>query len=181
MSLLLLLAPAGNAAPGITLVEVTESECPNDHTCYTNSDYGGVDKNNYNIDAVIETQFPEALPAISSAVAKMQNVITGDTDNIESDRMIGVCPKICEKPWPAVIDDIHICFQDDFIDGPGGIIAVASTFCSWTNGASTGTVINGGIQFDENDVQKYIDDGVFDNVVGHELLVSIVMLTLMFS
>ena len=145
-----------------------------------NSDYGDSDINKYNIDAVIETKFPNSVPAaISAAVAKMQNVITGDTDNIVSDRIRDVCTKKCTKDWPEEIDDIHICFQD--VPLPNQVVATAGTFCSWTSGNSKGTVINGVVQINENEVQKRIADGTFFNVVEHELHVSIVMLTLMFS
>lgn len=80
----------------------------------------------YNIDLVLEmSAIADYRDAYIKAVSKWMAVIIGDMPssivNTTADYRVGNCTNVPT----GNVDDLHICGQDKFIDGPGKVVGYA--------------------------------------------------------
>jgi len=66
-----------------------------------------------------------------------------------------------------VIDDLYVTAELTAIDGTGGILGQAGPTAVWT---STELTAAGLMQFDVADAANYLKDGLWDDIVTHELM-----------
>jgi hypothetical protein len=66
-----------------------------------------------------------------------------------------------------VIDDLYISAELATIDGTGGILGQAGPTATWTSNDLTAT---GQMQFDVADAKSYYNQGLWDDIVTHEMM-----------
>ena len=67
----------------------------------------------------------------------------------------------------VVVDDLYVTAEVKTIDGVGGILGQAGPSHVWTNGQLTA---DGQMQFDVADATTYLNKGLWDDIVTHEMM-----------
>ena len=114
----------------------------------------------FDIDLDLTDVLPQYRGALTLAKMRWEQIITEDApDHTVTDLNIG--QSRCNS-LPAVIDDLFICASVSFVDGPGAVLATAAPeFSRSTSPFPAGGFIN----FDTDDVDRLILEGIFDGVV----------------
>lgn len=134
------------------------------YSCLQNFEWGELDSSKWNMDIQLESLNPTLTSsAYTTARFKWMSLIIG---NLYSVGTSGMQADWCTNPYPATIDDLHVCGRDAYIDGPGGILGRAGPF--YYRGG-TGTAINGVMEFDIDDIASLVSGGTWEGVILHEM------------
>ena len=142
------------------------------YSCLRNEDWGVEDDTKWNVDFSIETVDPSHADAYGKARHRWMKVIPGNLEKVVgADEFCNVDSRYCDpcsNNYPHVIDDLHICAQDDY-DKPGGVLGVGQPGLARE---TDGTVYSGYMSFDSADIPMLIQNGIYDSLVEHEMGVS---------
>lgn len=138
--------------------------CAQDKICKQNGSWGVNDQSKWKMDVVIES-LPGGVPqAYNAAREKWMSLITGDLPAVSGSGITN--QDDCAMPYPATIDDLHICAVDKEIDGLYGVLGSAGP----TNKrVGAGTAVTGNMVFDIADIEWMVNDGIWEGVILHEM------------
>lgn len=145
------LSSLGRAQPAAASLSIAESALAT-RTAYTSGAPGA-----YNITLQFKGLWPIAL----------QNVFIAAADRI-STIILGDLPAV--KVGAAMVDDILISAELASIDGPGGMLGQAGPTALRSASLLPATAT---MRFDDADAKSYYNQGLFDEIVTHEMLHSI--------
>ena len=103
-------------------------------------------------------------------------LITGDLSPLNN-TICSICAHFrydCLNGPPDIVDDLHMCARDEFIDGAGGefgnIIGNAGPIWGRTDSVTQKlTALAGAIQFDITDIPYLIACGIWESTVLHKM------------
>jgi hypothetical protein len=127
----------------------------------------------YNIEVRFQTPVtPAQQVAFDSAEARWERLIYGDLPDVSLSEPATTCATVSIPEMNETVDDIVIFARMDSIDGPGApgvptIVGVASP-CNPVRAGSL-LIIRGVMRFDTADVAGILAQGLFDEVVMHEM------------
>ncbi|GAX14818.1 hypothetical protein FisN_29Lh023 [Fistulifera solaris] len=102
-----------------------------------------------------------------NAATEWNQIITGDLPSIQLPSTAKQQSRFCTaRSIPQVIDDILICVNVQAIDGPGRVLGQAGAEFIRRDSSIP---LMGGMVFDEADVDFMVQQGIFDEVILHEI------------
>jgi hypothetical protein len=107
-----------------------------------------------------------ARAAFDSAEARWERLLYGDQTNFPLNRAAGTCVGISVPAVNETIDDLVIFVRLDSIDGPLNQLGGAG----WCVARGSDTIpVLGAMRFDTADVATFVANGLFDEIVMHEM------------
>ena len=113
---------------------------------------------------------------IRRASDKWSNIIRSELPDVNALELLGTTALDGNCEYPSIIDDMYICFQYIDIDGPGGVVGRTTILATRTvddDDDGDGLPISARIRFDNDDVDSLISQGLFQDVVEHEIVHSL--------
>lgn len=123
----------------------------------------------YNIDVRFATPpSADVQAAFDSAAARWERLLYGDLQNtpIAPGDLPQTCGGVQTPALNETIDDLVILVSIEEIDGPGRVLGSAGP-CLIRDGDSLPLL--GGMRFDSADVPTFVGNGLFDEIVMHEM------------
>jgi hypothetical protein len=123
----------------------------------------------FNIDVRFATPpSVEVQAAFDSAAARWERLLYGDLQNtpIVAADLPQTCGGVQTPALNETIDDLVILVSIEAIDGPGRVLGSAGP-CLVRDGDSLPLL--GGMRFDSADVPTFVGNGLFDEIVMHEM------------
>jgi hypothetical protein len=111
---------------------------------------------------------------IRRASERWSNIIRSELADVAATELVGTTPLDGNCRYPSLIDDIYICVQYIDIDGAGGVVARTTILATRPADGSAGNgndglPISARIRVDLNDVDTLISQGLFQDVIEHEM------------
>ncbi|MFO7587853.1 MAG: PKD domain-containing protein [Gemmatimonadota bacterium] len=103
--------------------------------------------------------------AVENAVARWEEIITGDVPQTSLVRGAGSCAGAATPALNELIDDLVIYLEFELIDGPGGVLGSAGPCIV----RGTGPPVLGGMRFDTADLASLETANLLEDVLLHEM------------